>query len=66
MIFFMFNNHIVFFTSFLFIFSEHATEQVLYILFWGGFCVISSLAVYMFGEVFVDSPRLTQAKFKTD
>lgn len=46
--------------------DEHATEQVLYILFWGGFCVISSLAIYMFGEVFVDSPRLTQAKFKTD
>ncbi|XP_014783783.1 phosphatidylinositol-3-phosphatase SAC1 [Octopus bimaculoides] len=46
--------------------DEHATEQILYIFFWGGFCISSVLAIYMFGEVFVDAPRLAQAKVQID
>ncbi|KAK7498060.1 hypothetical protein BaRGS_00010648 [Batillaria attramentaria] len=46
--------------------GEDAREQLMYILFWGSATAISMATLMLFGTVFVDQPRLTQEKVKTD
>jgi len=46
--------------------DEHLSEQLFYILFWGGASALSLAAIYFYGNDFVNKPRLTQANPKTD
>jgi len=46
--------------------DEHLSEQIMYVLFWGGASAITLAAIYYFGNVFVDRPKLVQAKLKTE
>ncbi|ESO96884.1 hypothetical protein LOTGIDRAFT_187933 [Lottia gigantea] len=46
--------------------SEHFSEQVMYLAFWGGFAFISLAAMYIYGQEFVDLPRLAQSKVKAE
>ena len=46
--------------------SEHVSEQMMYVLFWGTASVISLGVMYMFGTEFVDQPRLVHTKLKMD
>ncbi|XP_052818647.1 phosphatidylinositol-3-phosphatase SAC1-like [Mya arenaria] len=46
--------------------DEHVSEQLMYILFWGGASLMSLAVIYRYGSEFVDQPRLVQTKVKTD
>lgn len=46
--------------------SEHFSEQVMYILFWGSASAVSFGVTYHFGEEFVDKPKLAWAKAKME
>ncbi|WAR13607.1 SAC1-like protein [Mya arenaria] len=48
------------------LFLEHVSEQLMYILFWGGASLMSLAVIYRYGSEFVDQPRLVQTKVKTD
>lgn len=41
----------------LYLFSAHWTEKATYVLFWGGASVLSALAIFAYGDDFVDHPR---------
>jgi hypothetical protein len=46
--------------------DEHISEQLMYVLFWGGASAVTLGAIYYFGQVFVDRPKLVQAKQKAE
>jgi hypothetical protein len=46
--------------------DEHLSEQLMYALFWGGASAITAGSIYYFGDVFVDRPKLVQAKLKSE
>jgi len=46
--------------------DDTLSEQVLYVLFWGGASIVSLGAIYMYGNDFVNQPKLAQAKHKSD
>jgi hypothetical protein len=46
--------------------DEHLSEQVMYVLFWGGASAITLGAIYYYGQEFVDRPKLVQAKLKSE
>jgi hypothetical protein len=46
--------------------DEHLSEQVMYILFWGGASAISLGSIYYYGKVFVNRPKLVPEKLKTE
>ncbi|CAH1780316.1 unnamed protein product [Owenia fusiformis] len=46
--------------------DEHPSEQIMYVLFWSTASIVSLGAMYLFGNEFVDRPRLAQAKPKVD
>jgi len=46
--------------------DEHFSEQVMYVLFWGGASAITLGAIYYYGQEFVDRPKLVQAKLKSE
>ena len=46
--------------------AENASEQLMYVLFWGSATAISMAIMMLFGTTFVDQPRLTQDKVKME
>lgn len=46
--------------------SDQLSEQIMYVLFWGGASLASLGAIYMYGNDFVNQPKLAQAKHKSD
>ncbi|KAK6178001.1 hypothetical protein SNE40_012847 [Patella caerulea] len=46
--------------------SEHFSEQLMYLAFWGGSAVFSLVAMFVYGQDFVDLPKLAQAKVKVE
>ncbi|ELT87336.1 hypothetical protein CAPTEDRAFT_220075 [Capitella teleta] len=40
--------------------DEHVSEQVMYILFWGGSSAVTMAMMYFYGREFVDRPKLAQ------
>ncbi|KAK7114539.1 hypothetical protein V1264_000589 [Littorina saxatilis] len=46
--------------------GEDQREQLMYVLFWGSALAISMAVMMLFGTTFVDQPRLTQDKVKTE
>ncbi|XP_074644697.1 phosphatidylinositol-3-phosphatase SAC1-like [Tubulanus polymorphus] len=45
---------------------DNLSEQFVYILFWGSASVVPLAIIFMYGQEFVDHPRLAQAKTKTE
>ncbi|XP_050397632.1 phosphatidylinositol-3-phosphatase SAC1 [Patella vulgata] len=46
--------------------SEHFSEQLMYLAFWGGSAIFSLVAMFVYGQDFVDLPKLAQAKVKVE
>ncbi|KAK2166809.1 hypothetical protein LSH36_35g08022 [Paralvinella palmiformis] len=46
--------------------DENPSEQLMYVLFWGGASLITLGIIYFFGIEFVDKPRLALAKVKLE
>ena len=46
--------------------TEHVSEQVMYVLFWGGSSAVTLAMIYFYGQEFVDKPKLAQAKLKME
>ncbi|XP_013393866.1 phosphatidylinositide phosphatase SAC1-B-like [Lingula anatina] len=46
--------------------DEHATETLMYIVFWGGASLVSLGLIYYYGDEFVDQPKLAQTKTKVE
>ncbi|KAL8575893.1 hypothetical protein ACOMHN_027291 [Nucella lapillus] len=46
--------------------GENASEQLMYVLFWGSALAISLAIMMLFGTTFVDQPRLTLDKVKME
>ncbi|XP_076448962.1 phosphatidylinositol-3-phosphatase SAC1-like [Babylonia areolata] len=46
--------------------GENASEQLMYVLFWGSATAISLATMMLFGTTFVDQPRLAQDKVKME
>jgi len=46
--------------------SEHLSEQLMYVLFWGSASAISLGYIYYYGDVFVNRPKLVPDKLKSE
>jgi hypothetical protein len=46
--------------------AENASEQLMYVLFWGSATAISLAVMMLYGTTFVDQPRLTSDKVKVE
>ncbi|ESN91957.1 hypothetical protein HELRODRAFT_116244 [Helobdella robusta] len=46
--------------------DEHISEQLMYVLFWGGASAVTAATMLYYGREFVDRPKLVQRKLKTE
>jgi len=46
--------------------TEHLSEQIMYVLFWGSASIVSLGSIYYYGDVFVNKPKLVPEKLKNE
>lgn len=46
--------------------DEHASEQAMYVMFWGSSSLITLAVIYLYGTEFVDRPKLAAFKSKVE